>query len=162
MKYILLAGLFVPQLANAQTFRTLGDVLDWLLNLVNDFFIPLLISFALLAFFWRNIEALRKKDEIVQKAEVKWYLFWGIIALFVMVSVWGLVGILADAFGIRNAAPQLDTGDGSSGSGLPPCGIARDGVPCDDGDGGTGNLLPCSIARPGDDCIPDDPFDLGL
>ena len=103
---------FTPIIASAQQFQNLNDVLEWVLNLVNNYFIPLLVAIALLAFFWRNIVALAKKDELVQKAEIKWYLFWGVIALFVMVSVWGLVGILADAFGIRNAIPQLDTGSG--------------------------------------------------
>lgn len=152
--------LFTPTIALAEQFQNLGDVLEWLLALVNDYFIPLLVAIALLAFFWRNIVALAKKDELVQKAEIKWYLFWGVIALFVMVSVWGLVGILADAFGIRNAIPQLDTGSG--GENLPPCSIAAPDTPCDPGDGGTGNLLPCTIAAPGDPCTPNDPFDPGF
>ena len=151
--------LFTPTIALAEQFQNLGDVLEWLLALVNDYFIPLLVAIALLAFFWRNIVALAKKDELVQKAEIKWYLFWGVIALFVMVSVWGLVGILADAFGIRNAIPQLDTGSGGGGdANLPPCSIAEPDTPCDAGDGGSGNLLPCSIATPGDPCTPTDPF----
>lgn len=121
-----------PAIVSAQQFQNLGDVLEWLLALVNDYFIPLLVAIALLAFFWRNIVALAKKDELVQKAEIKWYLFWGVIALFVMVSVWGLVGILADAFGIRNAIPQLDTGSGAEGDGGEECDPEADpSEPCD-------------------------------
>jgi len=106
--------LLTPTLASAQQFQNLGDVLEWVLGLVNSYFIPILIGLALISFFWRNVVALAKKDELAQKAELKWYLFWGVIALFVMVSVWGLVGILADTFGIQNAVPQLDTGSGGN------------------------------------------------
>jgi hypothetical protein len=38
-------------------------------------------------------------------------MLWGIIALFVMFSVWGLVGILASTFGVRVCLP------GAPGSG---------------------------------------------
>ena len=134
MKKILSALiLFTPTLASGQQFQNLNDVLEWVLSLVNSYFIPLLIAIALISFFWRNIVALAKKDELVQKAEIKWYLFWGVIALFVMVSVWGLVGLLADAFGIRNAIPQLDTGSGGNGDqGNEECDPEADpSEPCD-------------------------------
>lgn len=35
------------------------------------------------------------------------YIVFGIIALFVMVSVWGLVSVLNTTFGLNNAIPQL-------------------------------------------------------
>lgn len=117
MKYFFSTlAVLTPMGVFAAEFQNLGDVLAWLLGLVNDYFIPLLVSLALLAFFWRNIVALAKKDELASKAETKWYLFWGVVALFVMVSVWGLVGILADAFGIKNVVPQLNTGSGEDGT----------------------------------------------
>ncbi len=133
MKYFLsLSLLALPLVAQAE-IKNLGDVLAWILNIVNVYFIPLLVSLALLAFFWRNIVALAKKDELVSKAETKWYIFWGIIAIFVMVSVWGLVGILADALGIKNVVPQLNTGSNGTGaeSSLPPCDLSTLGEPCD-------------------------------
>ena len=34
-------------------------------------------------------------------------MFWGGIALFVMFSVWGLVGILRNTFGIENFIPKV-------------------------------------------------------
>lgn len=109
-KNFILAVLLLPQYTHAQGFNNLNDVLDWVLNLANNFFIPFLLALAILAFFWRNIVALAKKDELVQNANVKWYLLWAIIALFVMVSWKGLVGILAESFGIDRAIPQLNTG----------------------------------------------------
>lgn len=138
MKYFFFSFsfLFLPTIVFGQAFQDLGEVLDWVLALVNDYFLPLLIALAMLAFFWRNIISLTKKDELASKAEAKWYIFWGIIALFVMVSVWGIVGILADAVGIKNVVPQLDTGGGST---LPPCGTPRI-EPCDGGD----PLPPCT------------------
>lgn len=145
MKHLLFVSLLVlPAIVSADTFQNLNDVLEWVLNLVNDFFIPLLVALALLAFFWRNIVSLAKKDELVAKAEARTYLFWGLIALFVMVSVWGLVGILADALGIRNAIPQLNTSGGSTTT-LPPCETPRTGAPCDEGS----TIPPCTPGQSG-------------
>lgn len=135
MKYFLsFSFLTIPLVAQAAGFQNLDDVLRWVLNLVNSYFIPLLVALGLLAFFWRNIVALAKKDELVSKAETKWYLLWGVIAIFVMVSVWGLVGILADIFGIKNVVPQLNTGDNNgtgSGDPLPACDLNALGANCD-------------------------------
>ena len=133
MKYLFSLSLFALPLVAQAEIRNLGDVLAWVLNIVNVYFIPLLVSLALLAFFWRNIVALVKKDELVSKAETKWYLFWGIIALFVMVSVWGLVGILADALGIKNVVPQLNTGDNPNDVNIPGCGVLADPETCNPG-----------------------------
>lgn len=153
--FVAILLLSFPLIVSAETFQTVGDVLSYVLGLVNDYFIPLLVAIALAIFFYRNAVFLAKKDELASKPEAKWYLFWAVIAFFVMISVWGLVGILADAFGVRNVIPQLNTGSGGSTS-LPPCSIARPGVPCDEGT----DPLPCGIARPGDPCTgdEDEPF----
>lgn len=42
-----------------------------------------------------------------KRKQGKQYMIWGIIALFVMVSIWGLVAILTNTFGIKLLIPQL-------------------------------------------------------
>jgi hypothetical protein len=51
--------------------------------------IPVLIALGVLAFMWGIVLYLFGKKEDGRSA-----MLWGIIALFVMTSVWGLVGIL--------------------------------------------------------------------
>lgn len=73
--------------------------------------IPILISLGVLGFMWGIVLYLFGKN----KDEGKTFMLWGIIALFVMTSVWGLVGILRGTlFGntddVRNVSiPQLNT-----------------------------------------------------
>jgi heme/copper-type cytochrome/quinol oxidase subunit 2 len=43
------------------------------------------------------------------REEAKGYVIWAVIALFVMVSVWGLVNILVRSFRLDNSAPPLPT-----------------------------------------------------
>ncbi|MEY4440476.1 MAG: hypothetical protein RLY49_102 [Candidatus Parcubacteria bacterium] len=52
--------------------------------------IPVLIALAVLAFMWGIVMYLFTGD----KEKGKDMMLWGVIALFVMTSVWGLVGIL--------------------------------------------------------------------
>jgi hypothetical protein len=49
------------------------------------------------------------KREIEEKRKAgKSFMIWGLIALFVMVSIWGLVGVLSNTFGInKTLLPQL-------------------------------------------------------
>ncbi len=72
--------------------------------------IPVLIALGVLGFMWGIVLYLFGKN----KEEGKTFMLWGIIALFVMTSVWGLVGILRGTlFGssqdsVRNVSiPQI-------------------------------------------------------
>lgn len=55
--------------------------------------IPLIIGLAVLLFLWGVLRYVFMKDDS-DKKEARNFMMWGIIALFVMVSVWGLVNIL--------------------------------------------------------------------
>jgi apolipoprotein N-acyltransferase len=101
-------GLLTPVFAFAEGVDTSG-----LLVLINKFqqliaaVIPLLIGLALLAFLYGVLMYLFGK----QKDEAKDFMIWGIIALFVMTSVWGLVSILRSTILPNSASNQLRAGD---------------------------------------------------
>ena len=92
-------------------------------GLVNKFItiikyvIPLIFAIALVAFLWGVFQYFFSGAE--KKEEAKDFLLYGIIGLFIMVSVWGLVRILTGTFLLENAQPSLPTlgTGGSSGSG---------------------------------------------
>lgn len=71
----------------------------------------LLISLAIVFFLWGVFKFI--KEEGNKKEEGKEFMFWGIVGIFVMVSVWGLVNILSNTFnldtsGIRKDIPKID------------------------------------------------------
>ena len=51
-------------------------------------------------FVWGVVQYVINADEESKKSKGKQFMIWGIIALTVMVSVWGLVKIVGDTFGI--------------------------------------------------------------
>lgn len=61
--------------------------------------IPFLIGLAVVAFVYGIIQYFLNPDNEEKRKAGKSYMLWGVIALFVMVSFWGLVGILSSTFG---------------------------------------------------------------
>ena len=84
-------------------------------ELINDIFInglmrpivPLLIGLAVLVFIY-GVLVLMFSEGGEKKEEGKQYMLWGIIGIFVMVSVWGLVNILKGTFGLSENVPKVE------------------------------------------------------
>lgn len=94
--------LAMPFVASAQTF---GSILGVINTLVNQL-IPLTMALALLAFFWGLVRYIWNSSSEEAKQEGKNIMIAGIVGLFVMVSIWGLVGIIAQTFGVRTGGSQ--------------------------------------------------------
>jgi uncharacterized membrane protein YidH (DUF202 family) len=88
------AFLMVPVVTLAATADGVNRLIDQVQTVIHRL-IPILISLGLLLFLWGVLRYLFAKDEVAQK-EARSFMLWGIIALFVMVSVWGLVTILSE------------------------------------------------------------------
>ena len=112
-----LTGTAAPALApltgNAATCSLLGnpkiqDLLCYVTGIINNSIIPLLFALALVMFVWGVIKFfIINSDEEAKRAEGKQFMIWGIVALAVMLSVWGLVGILQTTFNIKTGASLL-------------------------------------------------------
>ena len=98
-----IAVALVPALVGAQSLGGLMGLLDMANQLINRL-IPFIITLALLVFLWGILKYVFSSDA-EGRGEAKGYMIWGIIGLFVMVSVWGLVNILVRSLSLDNAAP---------------------------------------------------------
>lgn len=109
MKKILLAlGVYLlPVVAFAQNLNTRITGLGDIFRIINDIIkiaVPLVIGLAVLVFLWGVLRYVITTDED-KKKEGKSLMLWGIVGIFVMVSIWGLVGILQNTFGINDSTP---------------------------------------------------------
>ena len=69
--------------------------------------VPLIVGLTLLYFIWGIFQLVRSNSEDARKEAVG-LITYGIVALFVMVSVWGLVSVLTSTFfGTSLVIPQL-------------------------------------------------------
>ncbi len=112
MKFLKYFLPFVPLVALAQqrTTSTFSDVVKEVLGIVN-LLIPVVASLALLAFFWGLAKFIYNAGDVKTHQEGRQLMIWGIIALFVMVSVWGILNFFSGEFGFGNIGiPKLPTG----------------------------------------------------
>ncbi len=95
---------FLPAFAFAQT---VGEGLTNVQTIVNkigdivELLIPIVFAIALLVFFWGLVKFILSAGDEDAKETGKRIMIWGIIALFVMSAVWGLVRLLASTLGIN-------------------------------------------------------------
>lgn len=78
------------------------DVACYFTKIINDSIIPLMFAVATAAFVWGSIKFfIIDADEEAKREQGRQFMMWGIIALAVMISVWGLVSILGATFNIN-------------------------------------------------------------
>ena len=76
---------------------TLKELFLLIANLVKLTF-PLLVGFALIVFFWGVSKLILYSDNEQKRREGINTIVWGLVALFVIVSVWGLVFVFTQTF----------------------------------------------------------------
>lgn|SRR3989344_9684342 len=97
IRRILPVGLIAtPLLALAQTVETLADRVRNIVNIL----IPILIAIALVYFIVGVIQYITAGGEEDKRKEARDRIIYGVIGLFAIVAVWGLVGIVANFFGV--------------------------------------------------------------
>jgi hypothetical protein len=99
----------LPVLALAQNvdLTYLSDAVAQIGALVN-LLVPLVIAIGLLLFIWGLVTYIAASGDEAAKEEGKRKMIWGIIALFVIVAVWGIVQILVTLTGTNtDAAPVV-------------------------------------------------------
>ena len=99
-KKILIAVIFLPLVTHAQfdsfenAIRTLSD---WIGLLV-----PFLLALATLFFFWGLTKFILNADQEEARVDARNIMIWGVLAVFVMVSIWGLVAFISNTLGLNN------------------------------------------------------------
>lgn len=90
------------------SFANIGELLGVFLCFIGSYIIPILFGVAFLYFMWNIIETIRKAANEKERKDAQRTLFISIIALFVMVSVWGIVKILSSTLGLGGSfIPQI-------------------------------------------------------
>ncbi len=111
-KFLPYLALTLPFVAGAQqTVQGLGDLA---FDIIEKYVIPIIFAIAFIYFLLGVLKYVRSGGDGDARTEARNMMLYGIIALFVMSAVWGLVQVLADTV-------EIDTGDGGTGiiPGLP-------------------------------------------
>jgi len=100
-----IATLLLPVLASAQT---ISDTLIFFSVILNGV-IGLFITLAIVVFFWGLIRYLWSMGPEEAHEGIK-IMFWGVVAIFVMVSIWGIIQLLQRSLRVTSTDPVIPKG----------------------------------------------------
>lgn len=110
------AALLAPLAAFAAAPRTFQELAGLIISLLDGATVVLIVAGIAVYFYGVSTNILSFSEEGGEK--LKAYFFWGIIVLFVMVSIWGIIQLLQSTlFGGSQFNPS-GGGGGSSSQGL--------------------------------------------
>jgi len=93
------AGLMTPFLAFAQDVGPVFTLVNAFGQLV-QVALPIGVGLALLFFIYALAKFILNSDDEEARKKARQQMIWGVVALFVIVSIWGLVGYIGRIFGV--------------------------------------------------------------
>jgi hypothetical protein len=98
---VLTSFIALPAFADITTFKDLINVT--IIGGMLRPLVPLIIGLAVVVFVYGVLTTMLSEGG-EKKEEGKQYMLWGIIGIFVMVSLWGIVNIIGNTFQLDNRA----------------------------------------------------------
>ena len=91
----------------SSSMSNLGAIINYILCILQSSIIPILVVAAIILFIYGVVKYIAGADNEKVRKEGSMFMIYGIISLFVITSIWGLVSILTNTFGIPIVIPQL-------------------------------------------------------
>jgi len=106
-KYIPAILFFTPFLVLAVS--NIQDLITLVLDILSLYVVPLLIAVAVVIFLAGVVKYITAGGDEEKRKEARNTMIYGIVGLFVMVAVWGLVWLLLNTFSLEEAQPPYPT-----------------------------------------------------
>ncbi|KKS83383.1 MAG: hypothetical protein UV60_C0042G0004 [Parcubacteria group bacterium GW2011_GWA2_43_11] len=95
-----------PVCMHAQDFTYVTSLGESLM-VVTITLVPILLGLALVVFVWGLVVFIAKADNEQERDAGKQKMVWGIIGLFVLVSIWGIILLLQNIVGVEGTPNGL-------------------------------------------------------
>jgi hypothetical protein len=79
---------------------SVSDFIDKLTTIIVNPLIRLAFAVALVYFLYGVYKYIKDSDNADKRKEGAKHIVWGLVGLFIMVSVWGIITIALDTFGV--------------------------------------------------------------
>ena len=97
LQIFILSFLTAPLFAYADLFTVIDLGVDFFAQLI-----PIFISAAILVFFWGIVKFIANAGDEKAIEDGKKFMIWGLVGLFVIISMWGIIGFLQETLAIGN------------------------------------------------------------
>ncbi|HAE36801.1 TPA: hypothetical protein DCX66_03460 [Candidatus Nomurabacteria bacterium] len=97
----------VARICTENDLHTVGGIINWVSCLLYRAVIPLLFALGTAGFIWGVIQFYLNPDNEEKRKKGKSFIVGGLIALFLMVAMWGIVNVFTNTFDLPNTIPQL-------------------------------------------------------
>lgn len=83
------------------------NILDTIVAVVLNPIAMLLFAWGFFQFLWGLFQFMRTLDNTSEKEASQQHMIWGIVGMFVMVAVWGIVNMVANTLGLQQGRNGL-------------------------------------------------------
>ncbi|MFZ2593331.1 MAG: hypothetical protein WAX38_00970 [Minisyncoccia bacterium] len=83
------------------------SVLDLIVQIFINPIVILIFSLGFMMFMWGLIEFMWKSDSSTAWETGVKHMMWGVVGMFMMVAVWGIIGLIANTLGLTRGANGL-------------------------------------------------------
>jgi len=89
---------------------SIADIVAKIGDFINTTVMPIIVSLGVIYFIWNLVHFVSKMDNEAERTKFRKYTINGIIGLFIMLSVWGILAIgTTTLFNSQPIIPQLPT-----------------------------------------------------
>ncbi len=82
-------------------------LVNYVICIIGSSVLPFIFGLAVLVFIYGVVQYMAGAEEEAKREQGRQFIIWGLIALFAMVSVWGLVRVLNNTFGVPFVIPKV-------------------------------------------------------
>lgn len=87
--------------------RTYKGLIDMLVGIISNGLVPLILGLAFVAFLWGVAGYMLKGSDPKEREKGRKFMGYGLIGLFVGLSVWSIVALFLDVIGVPAIVPQI-------------------------------------------------------
>ncbi|MES2416249.1 MAG: hypothetical protein V4504_00950 [Patescibacteria group bacterium] len=82
-------------------------LISYVVCIIGSSVTPFIFGLAILVFIWGVVQYIAGAEEEAKREKGRQFIIWGLIGIFAMISVWGLVRVLNNTFGVPFVVPRV-------------------------------------------------------
>ena len=120
MPLFVFAQNYIGSGSNGTAWGSIKEIVEAMGKFINSTVMPIIVSLGVLYFLWNIAQYITKLDNEKERENFKRYSINGILGLFIMLSLWGIIAIGTNTlFGSQPIVPQFRTNPNGNGTDVP-------------------------------------------